>query len=110
MSFRYTVKHLYDDQYECMMNIDIEQGQDQVMNYFEDLVSYLKRAGYLYISISPFRYFTIVEFTLQFKIQDANDILYLIDDIYLDFEYVNGILSNEKKILRHYPSILASQT
>jgi hypothetical protein len=105
-NFQYTLvpkKYGQEDEYRCLVDIYIDP---KYMYHQEDLISYLRCANYQYISITHLGRFVQVSFQFDIIIDDKQGVVDMTNNIKDDFHYVLGVLSNEKKILKHYLSIV----
>lgn len=94
-----------DNEYKCFMKIYIDTHLGE---HEENLRQYLKCANYQYVQFIPMEHKIEVLFTvnLSLNISDIIEVQEIITDLYDDFIFVLKLLSDEKKILRHYPSLI----
>lgn len=102
-NFKYTILPKEEDQYQCLVEIYMDL---KYIYHKEDLISYLRYANYQYISIIPIGRFVQISFQFDMVAHDTQGIIDMTNNVKKDFKYVLGVLSNEKKILKHYPSII----
>ncbi len=102
--YNYTLIKDENNRYKSFMKIYIE-----INNYHHrgEITSYLKCCNYQYIHF--FKKCGVLQsiFTVDLgKHLMEENVEEMIEDIYEDFMYVINFLNNEKKILRHYPSLI----
>lgn len=92
-----------ENQYICFLNFYIDL---EFQHIEDDIISYLKMAGYNWIKFTKHLKYLNVEFKSTFQVYDAEAVQEMISNISEDFDYALKILNNEKKLLKHYPSII----
>lgn len=91
--------HYLVDDNEYYTNIGVFI-QPKFSFYLEDIVKYLKNAGYKWIKITKYIKYIKIKFACSFECD--NDVRDMMKNIYRDFEFVLSVLQNEKKILKYY--------
>jgi len=93
-----------EDYFSCIFNIYVE-GKLTEEN-MKDLLQYIKCAGYIFNISQELEQQTKIVFIVTLLPDTNNNIKIMIEDIYQDFIYTLNLIKNEKKIFKHYPSIV----
>ena len=102
-NFTFNLVHSHEDQYKCMLNIHIDKKYNEDIT---DIENYLKMAGFSNIIIVNFMEKIIIYFSFTTIAYNAEGINNMVMDVYDDFMFVLQAIENERKTLKHYPSII----
>ncbi len=97
-NFKYNFLRITDNNYKCIMTI----YNDYFILYKEDLIKYMNSSRFDIIFFND-KKITFATHLINYNIIEKMEIIHT---IYKDVMYVFNILKDDKKILRHYPSLV----
>lgn len=97
MTFTYTILHINDIHYKCVMTI----YNSQFLLNKKDIIKYIKSANYDIIYLNNEK----ITFATNIIAYDCSEINEIMNNMYDDIMYFLNLLQDDKKIMHHYPSI-----